>query len=145
MLSSNKMINEVIKVLCCPFSSWTGEKSILGTVYIGCPDGPCCVSLPGHSLWAAVWLLVRRPLWCVVARHHSHWAGRWRSPTGWDASSESSLQDPTVSPLEGAPTTQLKASRTGTVKHWFSIRRSRTMANRISFLFLWLQTSFLAN
>lgn len=75
-------------------------------------DGHCCVILPGHSLRAAVRLLVWRPLWCVVSRHHSHRAGRRRSPAGWDASSQSTLQDPPVSPLEGAPTTQLEAAHT---------------------------------
>lgn len=84
-------------------------------------DGHCCVILPGHSLRAAVRLLVWRPLWCVVSRHHSHWAGRWRSPAGWDASSQSPLQDPPVSPLEGAPTTQLEAAHTRTLEHCFPL------------------------
>lgn len=64
----------------------------------------------GHRLRAAVRLLVRRPLWCVVPGHHRHRAGRWRPPSSWDASSQSPLQDPAVSPLGGAGATQLEAA-----------------------------------
>lgn len=71
----------------------------------------CAVLSAGHSLRAAVRLLVRRPLRRVVAGHHRHRAGRWRPPAGRDAPSQGPLQDPAVSPPEGAPSTQLRGSK----------------------------------
>lgn len=57
----------------------------------------------GHRLRAAVRLLVRRPLWCLVSGHHRHRASRRRPPTSRDASRQGPFQDPAVSPAEGAP------------------------------------------
>lgn len=92
------------------------------------------VVLSGHRLRAAVRLLVRRPLWRVVPGHHGHRAGRWRPPSGWDASGQSPVQDPAVSPLGGAAATQLEAANgedqaalcwRRTMEHWI-LQKSST-------------------
>lgn len=57
---------------------------------------PCLLLSAGDSLRAAVGLYLRCSLWCLVAWHHCHRAGRWRPAPIWPPPNESPVQNTEV-------------------------------------------------